>query len=129
MSRGFESHLWWLSYSHRPKKLYSSLNHRKIKSNKDRIDLKTKQKINRIIVKTAIKIRSAYYAHQNNSIEYLLCFQSSNRFYLCNFLFYVDSKRCKVCFAGDCITICCFTRIMVFIQLCSNKIEYLTLSI
>ena len=54
-------------------------------------------------VKTVIKFRSSYNAHQNKSNEFLLCFQSSNRFYLCYFSFYGDSKRCQVSFAGDCI--------------------------
>ena len=49
----------------------------------------------------------SYYAHQNNSNEFLLCFQSSNRFYFCYFSFYGDSKRYQVSFAGDGYIILC----------------------
>ena len=36
-------------------------------------------------VEILIKVVSSYNVHQNNSNEFLLCFQSSNCFYLCYF--------------------------------------------
>ena len=33
-------------------------------------------------MKIVIKVGSSYHVHQNNSNEFLLCFQSSNKFYL-----------------------------------------------
>ena len=56
-------------------------------------------------VKTVIKVRSSYYAYQNNSNQFKLCLQFSNLLYLCCFWFYSDSTRCNVSFTGNCIKI------------------------